>query len=109
MKCLIDTGPTFNIVLFDILQNIVNKNPVLEKTESQLKFYDGATMKSRGKYSLYTRIKDKFFKLRFEIVSTKISQNLLPSANTSEKLSLISINNDANTCDWKLYFSRNIS
>ena len=59
---------------FDILQNIV-KNPILQKTESQLKFFDGATMRSIGKYSLYTKIKAKFFKLGFEIVSTKVSRN----------------------------------
>ena len=51
-------------------------------------------MKSISKYSLYTKIKDKFFKLRFEIVLTKVSQNALLSANTSEKLSLISINDE---------------
>ena len=53
-------------------------------------------MKSIDQYSLYTKIKDKFFKLRFEIVSTKVSQNPLLSTNTSEKLSLISISNEVN-------------
>ena len=94
-KCLIDTRSTCNIMPFDILQNIV-KNPVLQKTESQLKFYDGARMKSIGKYSLYTKLTDKLFKLRFEIVSRKLSRNPFLSANTSEKLSLISINNEVN-------------
>ena len=70
VKCLIDTGSTCNIMPFDILQNIV-KNPILQKTESQLKLYDVATMKSIGKYNLYAKIKGKFFKLPFEIVSTK--------------------------------------
>ena len=64
VKCLIDTGSTCNIMPFDILHNIV-KIPKLKKIESQLKFYHGATMKSIGKYSLFTKIKDKFFKLRF--------------------------------------------
>ena len=82
-------------MLFDILQNIV-KNPILNKTKSQLKFYDRARMKSIGKYSLYKKLKEKFFKLCCEIVSTKVSQNLLLSANTSEKLNLISINNEVN-------------
>ena len=95
VKCLIDTGSTCIIILLDILLNIV-KNPTLKKTESQLKFYGGAMMKSISKYSLYTKIKDKFFKLRFEIVLTKVSQNSLLSANTSEKLSLISINDEDN-------------
>ena len=98
MKCLINTGATCNIMPFDILQNIV-KNLILKNTESQLKFYDGATMKSIGKYSLYTKIKDKFFKLHFEIVSTKVSRNPLLSANSSEKLSLISINNVVHAMD----------
>ena len=93
MKCLINTGSTCIIILLDILLNNV-KNPTLKKTESQLKFYGGAMMKSISKYSLYTKIKDKFFKLRFEIVLTKVSQNALLSANTSEKLSLISINDE---------------
>ena len=53
-------------------------------------------MKSKGKYSLYTKIKDKFFKLRFEIVSTKVSRKPLLSANTSEMLGLISINSEVN-------------
>ena len=95
MKCPIDAGSTYNIMPLDILQNIV-KNPILQKTKSQLKFYDGAMMKSIGKYSLYTKVKDKFFKLHFKIVPTKVSRNLLPSVNTSEKLSLISINNELN-------------
>ena len=64
MKCIIATESTCNIMPFDILQNIV-ENPILKKTESKLKFYDGATMKSLGKYSLYKIIKDKSFKLRF--------------------------------------------
>ena len=64
MKCFIATGSTCNIMPFDILQNIV-ENPILKKTESKLKFCDGATMKSLGKYSLYKIIKDKSFKLRF--------------------------------------------
>ena len=64
MKCFIATGSTCNIMPFDILQNIV-ENPILKKTESKLKFYDEATMKSLGKYSLYKIIKDKSFKLRF--------------------------------------------
>ena len=93
MKCLINTGSTCIIILLDILLNNV-KNPTLKKTESQLKFYGGAMMKSISKFSLYTKIKDKFFKLRFEIVLTKVSQNALLSANTSEKLSLISINDE---------------
>ena len=67
---------------FHILQNIV-KSPILKKTESQLKFYDGASMKSVSKYSLFTKIKDRFFKLGFEIVSTKVSRNPLLSENTS--------------------------
>ena len=46
-------------------------NPILKKPESQQKFYDGATMTSIGKYSLYTKIMDKFFKLCFEILSIK--------------------------------------
>ena len=64
MKYFIATGSTCNIMSFDILQNIV-ENPILKKTESKLKFYDRATMKSIGKYSLYKIIKDKSFKLRF--------------------------------------------
>ena len=52
--------------------------------------------KSIGKYSLYTKIKDKFLKLCFAMVSTKVSWNSLLSANTSEKLSLISISNEVN-------------
>ena len=59
------------------------KSPILKKTESQLKFYDGASMKSVSKYSLFTKIKDRFFKLHFEIVSTKVSRNPLLSENTS--------------------------
>ena len=98
VKCLIDTGSTWNIMPFDILQNIA-KNPILNKTESQLKFYDGETMKSIGKHSLYTKIKDKFFKLRFEVVSTKVSRNPLLSGNTSENLSLISINNEVHAIE----------
>ena len=95
MKCFIDTGSKWNIIPFDILQSIV-KNPILKKTESQLKFYDEAMMKSIGKYSLYTKLKNKCFKLCFEIVLTKASWNPLLWANTSEKLSIYSINNDVN-------------
>ena len=95
VKCLIETGSTWNIMPFDILQNIV-KDAILQKTESQLKFCDRATMKSIGKYSSYTKIRDKFFKLRFEVVLTKVSRNPLLSANTREQLSVISINNEVN-------------
>ena len=94
--CLIDTGSTFNIKLFNTLQNIV-ENPILKKTEIHVKFYNGATMKSIGKYSLYTKkLRTNFLKLCFEIVLAKVSQNLLLSANTSKKLSLISTNNEVN-------------
>ena len=34
-------------------------------------------MKSVGKYTLYTKIWNKFFKLRFEILSTNVSRNPL--------------------------------
>ena len=95
VKCFVDNGSTCNIMPFDILQNIV-KNPLLQNAQNQLKFYDRTTMKPIGKYSLYTKIKDKFFKLQFEIVSTKVSRNPLLSANTREQLSLISINNEVN-------------
>ena len=37
VKCLKDTGSTCNIMPIDILRNIV-KNPILKKTERQLKF-----------------------------------------------------------------------
>ena len=95
VKYLIDTGSTCNIMLFDILQNI-DKNPILQKTESQLRSYAGVTMKPIDKYSLYTKSKDKFFILPFEIASTKVSRNLLLPAKTSEQLSLISLNNEVN-------------
>ena len=81
VKCLIGIGSTCNITPFDILQNIV-KNPILKKTESQVKFHDGATMKSIGKYTLHTKIWNKFLKSRFEILSTKVSRNPLLSVKS---------------------------
>ena len=70
VKCLTGTGSTCNIMPFDILQNIV-KNPILKKIKSQLKSYDRATMKSIGKYNLYTKFKDKFLNCALKLFQQK--------------------------------------
>ena len=70
VKYLIDYGSRCNSMPFDILQAIAKKL-ILKKTESQLKFYDEATIKSISKYSLYTKIKDKFLKYALKLFQQK--------------------------------------
>ena len=88
-----DTGTTCNIMSIDNLNKLV-PNAHLRPSNTKLHFYDGSYMKPLGVYSLYAKHKDRKLKLRFEIVTTRVTRQPLLSTNTCEKLGLITIHSD---------------
>ena len=92
-QCLMDTGTTCNIMSIENLNKLI-PDAQLWPSNTKLHFYDGSYMKPLGVYSMYAKHKDKQLKLRFEIVTTRVTRQPLLSTNTCEKLGLITIHND---------------
>ena len=90
LVCLIDTGTTCNIMSIEQLNQIV-PNAKLRQSNSKLHFYDGSYMKPLGIYSVYAQYGSKKLKLRFEIVTTRVTRHPLLSTNTCEKLGLLTL------------------
>ena len=88
-----DMGTTCNIMSIENLNKLIS-DAKLRPSNTKLHFYDGSYMKPLGVYSMYAKHKDKQLKLRFEIVTTRVTKQPLLSTNTCEKLGLITIHND---------------
>ena len=96
--CQLDTGATCNVIsLKDYCEITGLKTPMLQKTDVRLNLYDGSWMKPLGYCTVYTKLRGKHYKLGFQVVTTKVAQKPLLSANTCQKLNLLTVNTeDAN-------------
>ena len=91
-KCLMDTCTACNIISINNLNKLI-PDAKLWPINTKHHFYDGSHMKPMGVYSMYSKHKDKQLKLRFEIVTTRVTRQQLLSKNTCEKLGLVTIHN----------------
>ena len=96
--CQLDTGATCNVIsLKDYCKITGLETPMLQKTDVRLNLYDGSWMKPLGYCTVYTKLRGKYYKLGFQVVTTKVAQKPLLSANTCQKLNLLTVNTeDAN-------------
>ena len=93
--CQLDTGATCNVISLDDYCKITGeKNPKLQKSDVRLNLYDGSWMKPLGYTTVYTTLQGKRYKLGFQVVTTRIAQKPLLSANTCQKLNLLTVNTD---------------
>ena len=88
---IMDTGTSCNKMSIADLNKLV-PNAKLRRSESRFHLYDGSHMKPLGVYSMYAKYQERIQRLRFEIVSTAVAHKPLLSANTCQKIGLISIN-----------------
>ena len=77
--------------------NRLAPNAKLQRSNTKLNFYDGSYMKPLGVFRFYASHNEKTWKLQFEIVTTRVARRPLLSANTCERMGLITIHNDQQT------------
>ena len=90
-ECLLDTGTTCNVMSIDDL-NKISRNAVMRESQTRLNLYDGSYMYPLGVCTLHTVHNDKPYKLRFEVVTTKVAGKPLLSANACQIMQLITVN-----------------
>ena len=88
-----DMGTTCNIMSIEKLNKLI-PDEKLWPSNTKLHFYNGSYMKPLGVYPMYAKRKDKQLKLRFEIVTARVTRQPLLSTNPYEILGLITIHND---------------
>ena len=91
VKCLLDTGTTCNVISMDDL-NKISRNAVMGENQTRLNMYDGSYMRPLGVCALHTVHNGKPYKLRFEVVTTKVARKPLLSANACQVMQLVSVN-----------------
>ena len=95
LVCQLDTGATCNVLNIEDYKAVTGESDTnLKESSVRLNFYDGSWMKPLGYATLHTRINGKNFKFGFQIVNTRVAQKPLLSANTCQRLNLLSINSD---------------
>ena len=95
LVCQLDTGAICNVLNIEDCKAVTSESDTnLKESSVRLNFYDDSWMKPLGYAILYTRINGKNFKLDFQIVTTMVAQKPLLSANTCQRLNLLSINSD---------------
>ena len=90
--CQLDTGTTVNVISDKQYFDLVGSDRKLAESKSRLHLYDGSWMKPLGIGTVYAKYQDSVYKLGFQVVPTSVTRKPLLSANTCEKLGLLSIN-----------------
>ena len=72
--------------------NKISRNAVMRESQTRLNLYDGSYMRPLGVCTLHTVHNGKPYKLKFEVVTTKVARKPLLSANTCQVMQLITVN-----------------
>ena len=90
LPCQLDTGTSVNVIS-DRDYNEICDRPKLKESNAKLHLYDGSWMKPLGIGTVYAKYNGQTYKLGFQVVPTSVTQKPLLSANTCEKLGLLTV------------------